>query len=69
MLDLIAMLRLSLDTMPGLLIDVDSLVLEHGLQGVWASVVVAHQPSCPMACGISLDQGWNLCPLHWQVDA
>ena len=31
--------------------------------GVWASVVVAHRLSCPMACGIFLDQGLNLCPL------
>ena len=68
-LDLVAMLRLSLDIMHGLLIDVDSLVLEHGLQSVWASVVMAHRLSCPMACGISLDQGRNLSPLHWQVDA
>ena len=68
-LDLIAMLRLSLDIMHGLLIDVDSLVLEHGLQSVWASVVMAHRLSCPMASGISLDQGQNLSPLHWQVDA
>ena len=22
--------------------------------------------SCPGACGILLDQGLNLCPLHWQ---
>ena len=22
-----------------------------------------------MACGILLDQGSNLCPLHWQVDS
>ena len=34
--------------------------------GVWASVVVAHRLS-PMACGISLDQGLNLCPLPWQA--
>ena len=24
---------------------------------------------CPEACGLSLDQGPNLCPLHWQVDS
>ena len=63
------MLRLYLDTMYRLLIDVDSLVLKHGLQSVWASVVMAHWRSRPMACGISLDQGQNLSPLHWQVDA
>ena len=26
-----------------------------------------HGLSCPAACGIFLDQGWNLCPLHKQV--
>ena len=68
-LDLIAMLRLSLDTMHRLLTDVDSLVLEHGLQSVCASVGMAHQLSCPRACEISLDEGWNLSLVHWQVDA
>ena len=28
------------------------------------SVVVAHRPSCSMACGIFPDQGSNPCPLH-----
>ena len=28
------------------------------------SVVVAHGPSCSMACGIFPDQGSNPCPLH-----
>ena len=32
-------------------------------------VIVAHGPSCPMACGIFPDQGSNLCPLHWQADS
>ena len=27
------------------------------------------RPSCPVACGISLDQGANSCPLHWQADS
>ena len=31
------------------------------------SVVVAHGLSCSTACGIVLDQGWNLCLLHWQA--
>ena len=31
------------------------------------SVVVAHGPSCPAACGIFPDQGSNPCPLHWQA--
>ena len=33
------------------------------------SVVVAHRPSCSVACGIFPDQGSNPCPLHWQVDS
>ena len=53
-----------------------SLVAEHGLQGVWTSVIVApglqsvdsvlmvHVHSCSATCGIFLDQGQNLCLLH-----
>ena len=37
--------------------------------GAWASVVVARELSCPVACGIFPDQGSNPCPLHWQVDS
>ena len=33
------------------------------------SVAVAHWLSCPMACGIFLDQGLNPCLLHWQADS
>ena len=33
------------------------------------SVVVAHGPSCSVACGIFPDQGPNPCPLHWQADS
>ena len=33
------------------------------------SVIVGHGLSCSTACGIFLDQGLNLCPLHWQVDS
>ena len=33
------------------------------------SVLVAHGPSCPAACGIFADQGSNPCPLHWQADS
>ena len=33
------------------------------------SVVVAHGPSCSMACGIFPDQGSNPCALHWQADS
>ena len=40
-----------------------SQALEH------SSVVVAHGLSCSAACGIFLDQGSNLCLLHWQVDS
>ena len=43
---------------------------------VWALVVAAHGLSdcCTWvqllaACKIFLDQGWNPCPLHWQVDS
>ena len=32
------------------------------------SVVVAHGPSCSVACGIFPDQGSNPCPRHWQAD-
>ena len=31
------------------------------------SVLVAHGPSCSVACGIFPDQGSNPCPLHWQA--
>ena len=37
--------------------------------GFWASLVLEHGLSCSAACGIFLDQGLNLCPLHWQVDS
>ena len=30
---------------------------------------MAHGLSCSVACGILLDQGSNLCPLHWQADS
>ena len=33
------------------------------------SVVVAHGPSCSVACGIFPDQGSNPSPLHWQADS
>ena len=32
-------------------------------------IVGASGLSCPVACEIFLDQGPNLCPLHWQVDS
>lgn len=34
----------------------------------FSSAVVAHKLSCSVACGIFLDWGWNLCPLHWILD-
>ena len=34
-----------------------------------ASVAVGHGLSCSSVCGIFLDQGSNLCPLHWQGDS
>ena len=39
--------------------------------GLWSrgSIVVAHRLSCSVACGIFLDQRWNSCLLHWQVDS
>ena len=33
------------------------------------SVGASHGLSCPVACGIFPDQGWNLCPLHCRVDS
>ena len=66
----------------GLLIAVVSLVLEHRLAGVHASIVAArglsscalqaleHRlNSCPVAGGIFPDQGSNPCLLRWQADS
>ena len=33
------------------------------------STVVVQGLSCSVACEIFLDQEWNLCLLHWQVDS
>ena len=33
------------------------------------SAIVAHGPSCSVACGILPDQGSNPCLLHWQADS
>ena len=46
---------------------VASVVVTPGLESI-GSVVVAHGLSCLAACGILLDQGLNLCLLHWQAD-
>ena len=39
--------------------------------GLWStgSIAVAHRLRCSMAWGIFLDQGLNLCLLHWQTDS
>ena len=50
----------SLVAMCGLLVAAASLVVEHKLESVGSAVV---------ARGIFLDQGSNLCPLHWQVES
>ena len=33
------------------------------------SVVAAAGLSCPMPCGIFLEQEWNMCPLHCKADS
>ena len=33
------------------------------------SIAVTHRFRCSAACGIFLDQGSNLCLLHWQMDS
>ena len=44
--------------------------------GTWAQqlcctgpIVVANGLNCSVTCGIFLDQGSNMCLLHWQVDS
>ena len=71
----------SLVALRGLLIEVASLVAEHGLCGVWASVVagcgllttgsvvVLHGLSCPVAQRIFLDQGSNWYPLCGKAES
>ena len=63
-----------------LLLAVESLVMELGLQGAQASVVAApglystgsvvviHRLNCSTACGIFPGQGLNPCLLHWQAN-
>ena len=46
-----------------------SLVAVRELLIVVPSLVVAHGLNCLGSCGIFLDQGLNLCPLHWQADS
>ena len=45
---------------------VGSVVATRGLYST-SSVVVVHELSCPMVCGIFPNQGSNPCPLHWQA--
>ena len=52
-----------------LLLVLTPLVLEHGLEGMKASVVAGHGLNCPNACGIFPDQGSNLGPQHWQAES
>ena len=46
-----------------------SLVAEHWLWGMRASVAVARSLNCSNTCGIFPDQGSNTGPLHWQVNS
>ena len=46
-----------------------SLLLRSTAPRRTGSVIVAHGPSCSVACGIFPDQGSNPCPLHWQADS
>ena len=38
---------------------------------LWSTglVVLMKGLSCHVACGILPEHGWNLCPLHWEVDS
>lgn len=33
------------------------------------SIVVVYRLSCLATCGVFLDQGSDLCPLHWQANS
>ena len=52
-----------------------SVAVAHGLNvaapglGSIGLAVVGHGLNCSAACGIFLDQGPNLCFLHWQADS
>ena len=37
--------------------------------GHTCSVAVVHKLSCSAACGVFMDQGLNLCLMHWQADS
>ena len=38
-------------------------------QALGTDSIVVHGLSCSEACGIFMDQGSNLCLLHWQADS
>ena len=44
-------------------------IAARGLYGTGSVVLVLRGPSRSVACGISLDQGSNLCLLHWRADS
>ena len=46
-----------------------SVVVVPGLQSTGSVVMYQGLISCPVACGIFLDQGLNPCLLHWQADS
>ena len=46
-----------------------SLVVMCRLLIAVVSLLAAHMLSCSVACGISPNQGPNLCLLHWQADS
>ena len=48
---------------------VSILLAEASLVAGTGSVAVVRGFSCPTTCGIFMDQGSTLCPLHWQVDS
>ena len=73
MLGLQCCARLSLGGVLGPLTAAASLVWSTGSRCLGFSSCGWRAPerrlSCPSACGIFLDQGWNLCLLNWQVDS
>ena len=44
-------------------------LLQNTNSTAWVSVAMVHRHSCSAACGISQDQGSNLCPVHQQADS
>ena len=51
------------------LLTAEATLVEHGLYSTQASVVTMCSLGSPAACGIFMDQGSNLCPMHWQADS